>query len=53
MVKEATVRFVRENREELQMIAENGSESASRIAEAFLAAVPGEDGQKSQWGVSD
>ena len=39
MVKEETRRFVEENREMLEMIAEHGSPSVSRVAEALLLAV--------------
>lgn len=46
--KRETVEFASdpENRRKLEMIAENGPKSASRIAEAFLALVPEEKGEK-------
>lgn len=44
MVKEGTVEFVAANRENLKLIARNGSKSAQKLAEAFLSAVPEEEG---------
>lgn len=50
MVTSEAEKFVQNHREELTLIAENGSETGKKIAQAFLTCVPESNHEKGNGG---